>query len=286
MSDSRLSSLLGFVTCTVAAFVLGCGTEPPRLASLEIISGNGQTGLVGGSLPVPLEVEAEDEDGSPIEGLALGFEVPAGGGQVRRAEDTTNREGRATAEFLLGNVPGPQAVTVSGGGGVIAVRFTATAAGVPMSVRIFAGNSQTRAGRACRRYASQDVVSTPAADPCSASRSASASPREAGRSSDPRHNRGRRRRHGGATASRRERSHTLDAVVAGATLVGSPVTFVATTTRPGGFDVVVRFTEPPTPAEALAFARARSGGRRSSRVTCGTAASTCPPVPAGAAPRR
>ena len=67
MSDSRLSSLLGFVSCTVAAFLLGCGTEPPRLASLEIISGNGQIGRVGGSLPVPLEVEAEDEDGSPIE---------------------------------------------------------------------------------------------------------------------------------------------------------------------------------------------------------------------------
>jgi len=67
MSASRSSSLLALVSCTVAALTLGCGTEPPRLAGLEIISGNGQTGLVGGSLPIPLEVEGEDEDGNPIE---------------------------------------------------------------------------------------------------------------------------------------------------------------------------------------------------------------------------
>jgi len=119
MSASRSRCLLGLVSCTVAALTPGCGTEPPRLADLEIISGNGQTGLVGSSLPIPLEVEGEDEDGNPIEGLALRFEVTAGGGQVRPAEVRTNHEGRATAQFILGNVPGPQEVTVSGAGGVL-----------------------------------------------------------------------------------------------------------------------------------------------------------------------
>src|SRR4026208_775539 len=92
MSASRSRCLLGLVSCTVAALTPGCGTEPPRLADLELISGNGQTGLVGSSLPIPLEVEGEDEDGNPIEGLALRFEVTAGGGQVRPAEVRTKHE--------------------------------------------------------------------------------------------------------------------------------------------------------------------------------------------------
>ncbi len=257
MSDSRLSSLLGFVSCTVAAFVLGCGTEPPRLASLEIISGNGQTGLVGGSLPVPLEVEAEDEDGSPIEGLALRFEVTAGGGQVRPTEVTTNREGRATAEFVLGNVPGPQAVTVSGGSGEIAVRFTATATGVPTSVRLFAGNSQSaRAGLAVATRPAVlvlDAGGRPVPGIAVSFRITEGGGSLVGSSAMTGAD-------GVATVGQWRLGvsgvNTLDAVVEGTTLAGEPVTFVATTTPPGGFDVVVRFTEPPTSAEALAFAHA------------------------------
>lgn len=257
MSDPRPSSLLGFVSCTVAAFVLGCGTEPPRLASLAIISGNGQTGLAGGSLPVPLEVEAEDEDGSPIERLALRFEVTAGGGQVRPAEVTTNREGRATAEFVLGNVPGPQAVTVSGGSGEIAVRFTATATGVPTSVRLLAGNSQSaRAGLAVATRPAVlvlDAGGRPVPGIAVSFRITEGGGSLVGSSAMT-----------GADGVARVGQwrlgvsgvNTLDAVVEGTTLAGEPVTFVATTTPPDGFDIVVRFTEPPTPAEALAFAHA------------------------------
>ena len=257
MSASRSSSLLGLVSCTVAALTLGCGTEPPRLAGLEIISGNGQTGLAGGSLPVPLEVEGDDEDGNPIEGLALRFEVTAGGGQVRPAEVRTNREGRATAQFILGNVPGPQEVTVSGASGEVAVRFTATATGVPASVRLFAGTGQSaRAGLAVATPPAVlvlDAGGRPVPGIAVSFGITEGGGSLAGSSAITGAD-------GVATVGQWRLGvsgvNTLDAAVEGATVAGEPVTFVATTTPPGGFDLVVRFTEPPTSAQARAFARA------------------------------
>ena len=256
MSTSRFRSLTRWLECGAAVLALGCGTEPPRLASLGIISGNGQTGIAGRSLPVPLEVEAEDEDGNPIEGLALQFEVTAGGGHIRPAEVTTDRKGQAAAELVLGNEPGPQQVTVSGSGEVV-VRFIATATGAPASVRLFAGNSQSvRAGLPVATRPAvlvQDagghavpgiLVSFKVTEGGGSMAGASVVTDAEGIAAV-----GQWRL--GATGV-----NTLAAEVDGTAVSGEPVTFVATTTPPGGFDVVVRFAEPPSSAQALAFARA------------------------------
>ncbi len=255
MSTSPAPSLPCWLTCGVATLALGCGTEPPRVAGLGIISGNGQVGIVGRSLPVPLAVEAEDEDGNPIDGLALRFEVTAGGGQVSPAEVTTDHQGRAAAELILGHEPGPQEVTVSGG--EIVVRFTATATGTPTTVRLFAGNSQSaRAGLAVatppavvvQDAAGQAVPGIPVSfrviEGSGSVAGASAVTDAAGVAAV-----GQWRL--GATGV-----NTLSADVDEATVSGEPVTFVATTTPPGGFDAVVRFTQAPTSAQAVAFARA------------------------------
>ena len=157
----------------------------------------------------------------------------------------------------MGNVPGPQAVTVSGGSGEIAVRFTATATGVPTSVRIFAGNSQSaRAGLAVATRPAVlvlDAGGRPVPGIAVSFRITEGGGSLVGSSTMTGAD-------GVATVGQWRLGvsgvNTLDAVVEGTTLAGEPVTFVATTTPPGGFDVVVRFTEPPTPAEALAFAHA------------------------------
>ncbi|MFL5514993.1 MAG: leishmanolysin-related zinc metalloendopeptidase [Gemmatimonadales bacterium] len=257
MSISLGSSLSRGLAYGVAALVLACGTEPPRLASLEIISGNGQTGIAGSALPVPLQVKAEDENGSPIEGVRLRFEATAGGGQLRPAEVATDREGRAEAEFILGSVPGSQEVTISSVSGEVAARLTATATGVPASVRLFGGNSQSaRAGLAVATPPA--VVVLDAAGRPVPGVTVSFGVTEGGGSligtSTPTDVDGIARV--GQWRLGVSGVNTMDAVVDGAAVAGEPVTFVATTTPPAGYDVVVRFTEPPTPAEALAFARA------------------------------
>jgi hypothetical protein len=256
MCTSCLRSPTRWLECGVAALALGCGTEPPRLARLAIVSGNGQIGIVGHSLPVLLEVEAEDEDGNLIEGLALRFQVTAGDGQVRPAEVTTDPQGHAAAELVLGHQPGPQEVTVSGSGEVVA-RFMATATGAPASVRLFAGNSQSaRAGLAVATRPA--VLVEDAAGHVVPGVPVSFEVTEGGGSvagasvvtdADGIAAAGQWRL--GATGV-----NTLSAQVDGTAVSGEPVTFAATTTPPGGFDIVVRFAEPPTSTQAVAFARA------------------------------
>ena len=257
MSISLGNPLPLVLACGVATLAMACGTEPPRLASLEIISGNGQTGIAGGALPIPLQVKAEEANGNPIEGVRLRFEATAGGGQVRPAEAATDREGRAEAEFILGSVPGPQEVTISSVSGEVTVRLTAIAIGVPASVRLVAGNSQSaRAGLAVATPPAV-VVLDAAGRPVSGV-TVSFDVTEGGGSLI-----GSSSTTDGDGVARVGQwrlgvsgVNTMDAVVDGVTVTGEPVTFVATTTPPAGYDVVVRFTEPPTPAEALAFARA------------------------------
>jgi hypothetical protein len=256
MSTSCAGSLPRLLACAAAALALGCGTEPPRLASLDIISGNGQTGIVGRSLPVPLEVEAKDEKGNPLDGLGLRFEVTAGGGQVHPTEVRTDRQGHAATELILGAEPGPQEVRVSDGGDIV-VRFMATATGVPASVRLFGGNSQSaRAGLAVatppavlvRDAAGHAVPGVPISFSVTEG-SGSVAGASATTNADGVAAVGQWRL--GATGV-----NLLNAEVDDATVSGEPVTFVATTTPPGGFDVMVRFAQAPTSAQAVAFARA------------------------------
>lgn len=277
MPTSRRSPRLPWPACGIALLALGCGTEPSRLARLEIVSGNGQSGAVGRPLPVPLEVAAADEDGNLIDGIALRFQVTAGGGQVHPAEVRTDHSGRAAAELVLGHRPGPQVVTVSSG--EIIARFHATATGAPASVRIFAGNSQSaRAGLAVatrpavvvRDAGGHGVAGVPVSFSVTEG-GGSVAGASATTDADGVAAAGQWRL--GATGV-----NTMDAVVDGAKVSGEPVTFVATTTPPEGFDVVVRFAAPPTSAQAVAFARAEV---RWERIITGDLPDGSIQVPAG-----
>jgi hypothetical protein len=251
-------SHLRIIPALLAAVSLGCGTEPPRLASLRAVQGNNQIGIAGRALSAPLEVEADDEEGNPIDGVRLRFEVTQGGGEVSPAEATTGDDGHASVRFTLGGAPGtPQEVTVSGNDGEITISFTATVTGVPTTVRIVAGNSQSaRAGAAVPDRPA--VVVLDAADrpvPGIAVRFAvtsgggALSGDAATTDSD------------GIAAVGQWRLgesgvNTLDATLPDETLADEPVLFVATTTPAGGFDIVVRFLTQPTGEQALAFAEA------------------------------
>ena len=253
-APSRLLILPTFL----AAVSLGCGTEPPRLATLRAVEGNDQIGIAGRPLPSPLEVEADDEQGNPIDGVRLRFEVTQGGGEVSSAEATTGDDGHASVQFILGSAPGtPQEVTVSGNGGEITLSFTATATGVPTTVRIAAGNSQSAmAGTPVPEHPAVEVLD--ASDrpvPGVAVRFAvtSGGGDLSGDADTTDAN--------GVAALGQWRLgssgvNTLEATVPDETLADEPVLFVATTTPAGGFDIVVRFLTQPTGEQALAFAQA------------------------------
>lgn len=104
-------------------------------ANFEAVSGNAQAGPVGQPLPQPLVVEATDQLGNPIAGLAVAFAVTGGGGSVQPTTATTGVNGRASAVLTLGPVPGPHEVTATIMGTTFLATFTATAT-APFDIQI------------------------------------------------------------------------------------------------------------------------------------------------------
>ena len=105
-------------------------------AVLEMISGSGQSALVGTSLPDPLIVRARDEAGNPVPGLAVAWVVGSGGGSLAPPTSVTDGDGLASATWTLGSAPGSNTATavISGVG---TVPFTATAnPGAPPSLAL------------------------------------------------------------------------------------------------------------------------------------------------------
>jgi adhesin/invasin len=120
------------------------------------ISGNGQTGSPGATLPNPLVVEVVDGSGNAVVGAAVTWVVTAGGGSLDPTTGTTDGDGRASTTWTLGPGIGANAVQaiVSGVGEAV---FTATAsAGDPDDIVIVSGNEQQ--GQAGTRLANSLVV--------------------------------------------------------------------------------------------------------------------------------
>jgi hypothetical protein len=244
MPSPQSRSLL-FLAAVLAVPLLGCGTEPPRLASLRIVQGNEQIGVAGRALPAPLVVEADDDQGNPIDGASLRFEVTQGGGKVSPAQTSTDQDGHASVQFTLGGSPGaPQEVTVSGNGGDITTSFTATATGVPTTVRLAAGVSQSaRAGAPVPINPAVKVVDE-SGNPVPGVIVKFAVTAGGGSVT------------GDSTVTDAGGMAELGAWRLGLSGVNTLEATVATTTPNGGFDIVVRFLSEPTFEEALAFAQA------------------------------
>jgi hypothetical protein len=72
-----------------------------ELASIALVSGDGQTGLAGAALPAPLVVEARDRLGHPKPGVEITFAATRGG-TLGAQSVTTNADGRASTPWMLG----------------------------------------------------------------------------------------------------------------------------------------------------------------------------------------
>ena len=105
-----------------------------KAARLEILSGDNQTGVIGGVLASPFTVEVRDQNGAPLEGVPVTFVVRTGDGTLSRPTSTTDAAGQASTTVKFGDTPGEFAVEVSVAGIDEPVLFTATATPVPLDV--------------------------------------------------------------------------------------------------------------------------------------------------------
>jgi adhesin/invasin len=108
------------------------------------VSGDAQTGPVGGQLAAPLVVRVTDTRGRPVAGVEVTFSP--GAGLVNPQVANTDAEGLATANWSLGLQTGGQELiaSVNNASPPLSVRFAATAsAGAARGLIIVSGNGQS-----------------------------------------------------------------------------------------------------------------------------------------------
>jgi len=130
---SLCRSLLLGLSLVLAA----CGGEgltlPPdgAAAHIEILSGNGQSARVGSPLPEPLVVKVTDTQNRPVAGASVVFEFTADGSAASPASISTDANGQAASQLVLGTRVGPVSgavkVPVEAGVSPVEAAITATA---------------------------------------------------------------------------------------------------------------------------------------------------------------
>ena len=132
---------------TFAALLVSCGggdegpSGPPTPTSLTVVSGGGQTGVVGQALAQPVVVRV-NAGSQAAAGVTVGFTISAGGGSVSRTSAVTDQAGTVSVTWTLGGQLGNQALTVSVGS-LTPATVTATGTVGPAALLIVtAGNTQ------------------------------------------------------------------------------------------------------------------------------------------------
>jgi uncharacterized protein with beta-barrel porin domain len=111
-------------------------TITPASGSLQKISGDNQSGVVGTAASAPLVVQAGTSAGQTVN-----WKVISGQASLSAASSQTDANGQATINFVYGSTPGP--VTVEASIGTVTVDFTATALASNTSPSAASGNNQT-----------------------------------------------------------------------------------------------------------------------------------------------
>jgi VCBS repeat-containing protein len=111
-------------------------------ANVVLVSGDNQTAAVGSALPESLVVRVTDELDNPVGGVEVTWDV-GGGGSISPASVTTDAQGLAAAERVLGNTAGTQTASASSTG-LTPVAFTQRAeAANPTALLLISGDGQT-----------------------------------------------------------------------------------------------------------------------------------------------
>ena len=139
-SDPSVFSVSGSgSTATVTAAANGTGTltatsgqasgtasveVAQRAARIEIVSGDGQEGLIEQQLPEPLVVRVADQGGTGVAGVEVTFTPGSESGSVSEGSVTTDADGMAATEWTLGTA---RMQSVSAASGSATAEFTARA---------------------------------------------------------------------------------------------------------------------------------------------------------------
>ncbi len=114
---------------------------------IAAVAGNNQTGLVGTTLPIPLQAALQNPYTGPIQtsGVPVTFQVTGKVGSLSNPNAVTNSSGVASTSYTLPPQAGTYTITASSPGYANAT-FTVTATtGGPASLSINSGNSQKAA---------------------------------------------------------------------------------------------------------------------------------------------
>ena len=143
-TGSRRASLsLAALAVPLLLHACGGGTEPKATAELVKVSGDGQGTLAGQALAQALVVQVNAVGGGTMSGDSVTFAVASGGGSLGTPSVVTNGGGQAQTTWTLGGTVGSQTVTATVRGAIPAT-FTATAqpASGPANVVVLSGNNQ------------------------------------------------------------------------------------------------------------------------------------------------
>jgi alpha-tubulin suppressor-like RCC1 family protein len=112
---------------TAARATITVEALPGVPSAIRTIEGNLQSAEVGELLPVPATVMLIDEDGNPVTGAEVRFEVLSGGGISAPRSARTDSLGQASARWRLGLEPGTQRLSALSPTLGSAITFEATA---------------------------------------------------------------------------------------------------------------------------------------------------------------
>ena len=127
------NSAAALVVVLAAASLGGCSSdasgpkEDPRVPT-SIVAAEGQALQAPGGtvLPEGPTVRVLDQDGDPLSGVWVSFQVTSGGGSVPVSSRQTNAAGLARVPWILGRTPGP-GQELEATAGTLSVTFQATA---------------------------------------------------------------------------------------------------------------------------------------------------------------
>ena len=140
-AEGRRGSVVVTATTPTGIFDRATVSVVPAPASIALVSGGGQTGIVGNALASAAVVQVNAADGLGVPGVTVSF-APAPGGHVGSASATTDANGRASTSFTLGTVAGSQIFSASAGALSAVVPENAIAGGATSIVAI-SGSGQT-----------------------------------------------------------------------------------------------------------------------------------------------
>jgi hypothetical protein len=121
----------------------GTGTTSP--SSMTIVSGNGQVGLVGTPLALPLVVKVASSGGTPLAGIAVQFSVVTGAATVAPATASTDATGQAKATVTLGSSAGNITILAAVVGSSLSQQFVVTAGTTTQTLACASNAPQTPA---------------------------------------------------------------------------------------------------------------------------------------------